>query len=437
MNQVTQLRGVVSSQGHRVSRRVFIGIAALALAFTGLIGRRTQAQELRCPHSDNWVGTWSTSMMPAQAILNPDILLNVENQTLRQIAHVSLGGDQVRVRISNAFGSMPLTIGAAHVALQDTAASIVPNSDRALTFSRHHSVVVPPGQEVVSDSIQLEVAKFSNLAISLFVPQATAPGTWHEMAQQTIYISPPGNFTSTTVMPTQATGTSYYWLSGVEVQAPQNDFAVVAFGDSITDGMGSTVDANHRWPDYLSLRLNANCGPHQGRVGILNQGISGDRVNYDIVGPSALSRFDHDVLAQPGVKYVIAMIGINDFGIAAVLGIQNQVETAADVISGLDELIGRAHARGLPIYGGTLTPFEGTIFPGYFTPDNEVKRQAVNEWIRTSRSFDAVIDFDAVLRDPAKPTQLLSAYDSGDHLHPSDAGYQVMANAFDLGLFTR
>lgn len=375
--------------------------------------------------------------MPAQAILSSTILTNVENQTLRQIAHVSLGGDRVRVRISNVFGTTPLTIGSAHVAIQDTAASIVQRTDREVTFSRQHSVVIPPGQEVASDAIQLDVPKFSNLAISLFVPQATVPSTWHEISQQTTYVSPAGDYTGAATMPTQTTAGSFYWLSGVDVEAPSKDFAVVAFGDSITDGMGSTVDANRRWPDYLSERLNGHRGPRDGRVGILNQGISGDRVNFDIVGPSARSRFNRDALEQPGVKYVVSMIGINDFGIAAVLGISNQVETADDVIDGLDELIARAHARGLPIYGGTLTPFEGTIFPGYFTAENEVKRQAVNEWIRTSAGFDAVIDFDALLRDPSKPTQLLPAFDSGDHLHPSDAGYQAMAEAFDLRLFGR
>lgn len=426
-----------SSASRRASRRSLIGMAALAFALAASLDPRAQADQAKCPHASHWVGTWSTSPMPARAILNPVILGGVENQTLRQIAHVSLGGDRVRVHISNLFGTAPLTIGSARVAIQDTGASIVRHTDREITFSRGHSVVVPPGQEVVSDAVALEVPKASNLAISLFVPRATVPSTWHEMSQQTTYVSPAGDYTGATTIAAQTTLTSYYWLSGVDVEAAQNVFSVVAFGDSITDGMGSTVDANHRWPDYLSARLNGGRGVGDGRAGVLNQGISGDRVNFDIVGPSARNRFDRDALDQPGVKYVVSMIGINDFGIAAVLGISNQVETADDVISGLKELISRAHARGLPIYGGTLTPFEGTIFPGYFTPENEVKRQAVNAWIRTSAGFDAVLDFDALLQDPANPTRLLPAYDSGDHLHPSDAGYQVMANAFDLSLFAR
>jgi lysophospholipase L1-like esterase len=270
--------------------------------------------------------------------------------------------------------------------------------------------------------------------VSLYLPDTTGPATWHEIGNQTAYVSQAGDFTGATAFPTQATTEARYWLSGVDVMAPRRAFSVVAFGDSITDGWGSTLDANHRWPDYFSERLNGGPGPFFGRVGVLNQGISGNRLLNDFMGPSALTRFDRDVLAQPGAEHVIIMVGINDIGFPGAFGLPESV-TADEIIDGLSQLISRARAHGLRVYGGTLTPFEGTTFPGYYTPEGEAKRQAVNHWIRTGAPFDAVFDFDAVLRDPDQPTQLLPAFDSGDHLHPSDAGYEAMADAIDLDLF--
>lgn len=436
MKQIKVLQNAGVNRYGRMPFLVAIGVAVLASACAGT-DVDNQSSEIAIEQSaclgSKWVGTWSASPMPGLAVFGSP-KLSFENQTLRQITHVSLGGNEVRVRISNAYGSAPLTIGAAHVALQDAAASIVPSSDRVVAFSGRSSVTIPPGEVVLSDSIRLRVPDLSNLALSLFVPDAVSSVTWHDTGLQTTYISPPGNFVSAADMPTEETAASYYWISGVEVRASRDDSAVVAFGDSITDGMGSTVDANRRWPDQLSQRLDARVGRRFGRIGVLNQGISGNRLLRDFMGPNALGRFETDVLDQSGAKYVVVMIGINDIGAPGVWAGPEDKVTAPEIISGLGDLITRAHARGLRVYGGTLTPCEPSA---YYTPENEAMRQAVNDWIRTGGSFDAVIDFDATLRDPSRPTQLRPEYDSGDHLHPGDAGYEAMANAVDLSLFRR
>lgn len=358
------------------------------------------------------------------------------NQTLRQIAHVSLGGERVRVRLSNAFGRTPLAIGAAHLALQSDAAAIVPESDRALTFAGQPSVVIPPGALVVSDAVDLAVPRLANVSVSIFVPEATGPTTWHSISSQSTFVSEPGDFTAAPELPVAAVNAAWFWLSSVEVLAPREAFSVVALGDSITDGYPSTLDANRRWPDLLSARLNApgERDPLAPGVGVLNQGVSGNRLLHDLLGQNASARFDRDVLAAPGVRHVIVLIGINDLGLPGVFGLPSESVEAADVQRGLSFLVARAHAEDLRIYGATLGPFEGTTFPGYFTPEGEAKRQAINCWIRDGGGFDGVIDFDAVLRDPAHPSQLLPEFDSGDHLHPNDAGYAAMASAIDLDL---
>lgn len=426
----------VGYKSGRLLRRMFIGVILLGLAFAG---ERSTLEVLAqsAPISDlsstgHWVGTWSSSPLAAdQSFSTPGATFT--DQTLRQIVHVSIGGTLVRVRLSNEFGTVPLEVGAAHVALQSEGASIVPGSDRTLTFGEEPLVSIPPGEGVVSDPVHLVFFARSNLAVSIYLPGTTGPATWHEIGKQTAYISPEGNFADAVDLPTSATTEARYFLTGLDVRAPKRSFSVVAFGDSIADGWGSTPDTNRRWPDYLSARLNHSL---VGRVGVLNQGISGNRVIFDFMGSNASSRFDRDVLAQAGVEHVIIMIGINDIGFPGAFGLPEQDVTSSQIIEGLSDLVTRARARNLLVYGGTLTPFEGTAFPGYYTPEGEAKREAVNDWIRTSGVFDAVLDFDAVLRDPAHPTQLLAEFDSGDHLHPNDAGYEAMANAIDPDLFS-
>lgn len=384
-----------------------------------------------------WVGTWST------ALHEPDLLVpglantGFNNQTLRQIVHTSIGGRRVRVRLST-FGATSLVIGGAHIALAGVGSAIVPNSDRVLTFGGRSSITIPDGAPVFSDPVDLAVPALGNLAVSIFVPGATGPATWHFEARQTSYISPSGDFSASGVMPIVASAQAWFWLSGVEVMAPRQAGAIATFGDSTTDGTHSTVDANHRWPDELARRLTAL--PHNERKGVLNAGLAGNRLLHDSLGPNGLARFDRDVLSQSGLTDVIVLLGNADIGEGWSGGSNPADDVSADqIIQGYKQLIERAHAKGLRIYGATLTPFEGFVVPGtpfpFFSPANEQKRQEVNEWIRTGGEYDGFIDFDEVVRDPDHPSRLLARYDSGDHVHPTDDGYRALGDAIDLSLF--
>jgi lysophospholipase L1-like esterase len=354
--------------------------------------------------------------------------VTISNQTIRQIVRVSAGGERVRVVLSNAFGTAPIEIGAAHIALRDRESIIKPTSAKPLTFGGNTAARILPGATVVSDAVDLAVAPTSDLVVDLYLPgelgTGPSPVTTHNGASQTNYLSGTGNFSGHAALTPERTTGAWFLLSRVEVSSAAGAGAIVAFGDSITDGARSTPDMNSRWPDHLARRLAARGEP---AISVLNAGISGNQVLGDGAGVSALARFDRDVLMQTGVTHVIIMEGINDIGIAR----SNPSPSAADLIAGHKQLIERARARGLKVYGATLTPFEGAA---YWTTEGEAKRQALNQWIRTSGAYDAVIDFDLVTRDPAAPTKFLPAYDSGDHLHPGDAGYKAMGEAVDLKL---
>jgi len=353
----------------------------------------------------------------------------VNNQTLRQIVHTSIGGSKLRVVLSNAYGTAPVQIGGGSVALRDREASIQPASLKTLLFDGAPTATILAGATLVSDPVDLTLAPLSDVAIDLFVPGdlgvSPSPVTTHNGASQTNYVSDTGNHVGEPAMTASLRPGAWFLIARVEVMAPANTMAVATFGDSITDGARSSLDVNNRWPDVLARRLAARKGVG---VAVLNAGISGNRVLGDGAGTSALSRFDKDVLMQTGVTHVVVMEGINDIGLAR----SNPTPSAADLIAGHKQLIERAHARGLKIYGATLTPYEGAA---YYSPEGEAKRQALNEWIRTSGAYDGVIDFDKATRDPAAPAKFLPAYDSGDHLHPGDAGYTAMGNAVDLALF--
>jgi lysophospholipase L1-like esterase len=355
----------------------------------------------------------------------------VTNQTIRQIVHTSVGGNRVRVVLSNAFGTAPIEIGAADIALRDKESAVVAASVKPLTFGGNAKAAVLPGATLVSDPVEMRVAALADLAIDLYLPGdlgiGPSPVTTHNGASQTNYLSASGDHTGAAAFAPTGQAGAWFLLSRVEVTAPAATRAVVTFGDSITDGARSTVNTNNRWPDQLARRLAAQRGTP---VAVLNAGISGNRVLGDGAGLSALARFDKDVLMQTGVTHVVVLEGINDIGVAR----SNPSPTAADLIAGHKQLIERAHARGLKIYGATLTPFEGA---GYFTQEGEAKRQALNEWIRTSGAYDGVIDFDEITRDPSAPTKFAPAFDSGDHLHPGDAGYQAMGDAVNLALFRK
>jgi lysophospholipase L1-like esterase len=358
--------------------------------------------------------------------------LHFSNQTLRQIVHTSVGGSRLRVVLSNSYGTQPLTIGAAHVALRDRDAAIRTDTGRKLTFSGGASFTIPPGAVAFSDPVDLTLPEAADLAIDLFLPDDTntpSPLTMHSTAVQTSYVSEPGNHAGAAKLPALATTTNWFVIHRVDVLAPSTVGGIVAYGDSITDGTRSTPDTNNRWPDHLVRRMLSQTPPL--RMAVMNAGIAGNRVLSDAnfqAGVNAQARFDEHVAAMPGATHVIFMEGINDIGQAR----ENPAPSADDVIAGHKQIIARAHARGLKIFGATLTPFWGAA---YYTEVGEAKRQAVNQWIRTSNAYDAVIDFDRATRDPNDPKKFLAAYDSCDHLHPSDAGYKAMADAIDLALF--
>lgn len=273
-----------------------------------------------------------------------------------------------------------------------------------------------------------------NVVVSIHLPKPTAVTTLHRRAQATTYVSTPGDYSGAVVMPTAATRQSWFFLTGVSVEASsKRSAAIVALGDSLTEGFASTTDANRRYPNLLAARLQAN--PRTRHLAVLNHGISGNRTLFDFIGPNVQARLDRDVLNAAGAQWVILLAGINNIGLPGPFGLADQVATADDIIAGHRQIIERVRERGLKIYGCTLLPFEGAGQAGYFTPEGEAKRLAVNHWIRTSGAFDAVIDFDRVIRDPAQPSRILPAYDSGDHLHPNDAGYRAMAESVDLRLF--
>jgi lysophospholipase L1-like esterase len=402
-------------------RRSLLSLAALAAV--ALLPSPCGAED----GAGAWVATWGASPQI------PNAPLAIHGQTLRQVAHVSLGGSTVRVRLSNAFGTADLPVAEAHVALSSGGSSTIAGTDRQLTFGGTPSTTIPPGALAVSDPVRLDVPALGNVTVSLWFPGTVSATTEHSLGVQTTWLSPAGNFAADATFPAASTTTtSWYFLNGIEVltRAPKAA-AVVALGDSITDGYASTVSANRRWPNALATRLRA--WRPTADVAVVDEGISGNRVLHDIAGPNAQARLDRDVLAQSGAAWVVVLEGINDIGFPAFIPSQNV--SAEEIIEGHRQIVARAHAKGLRIYGGTLTPFEGTTFPGYYTPEGEVKRQAVNDWIRHGGAYDAVIDFEAAIRDPAHPTRMLPAYDSGDHLHPNDAGYQAMADAIDLKLF--
>ncbi len=379
---------------------------------------------------DHWVGTWATAPFASP---NKDAVLGSQDVTLRQIVHTSLGGSRVRIVLSNEFGTDPLTVGAAHAALSagPKSSEIALGSANALTFSGKPSITIPAGAVAVSDPADLKLPALADLTVSIFLPaQPIRTISQHGFAAQTNYMVD-GNVVSQKTLEAPKTFTSWYFLKGVDVLAGASGAAVVTFGDSITDGALSTFDTNSRWPDVLARRLHADKKTEG--LGILNEGIGGNRVLHDGVGPSALARFDRDVLSLAAVKYLIIMESINDIGVATGPKNQHDIVTAADLIAGLQQMTERAHIHGIKVFGATLTPFVGA---GYQSPAGETIRTAVNDWIRSSQSLDGVIDFDMVTRDPANPAVFAKFADSGDHLHPNDAGYKAMGEAIDLKMFT-
>jgi lysophospholipase L1-like esterase len=359
------------------------------------------------------------------------------------IVRPTIGGERVRVRLSNAFGTAALSIGAVHIALTAQGDRIITESDRALTFGGRRSLTLPRGAPMLSDPVDLKVPSFNEIAVSVYLPEKTSASTVHFWAQHETYISGPGDFTAKPDIPNATTKLSWYWLADVEVWAPNETAATVAFGDSITDGVGAKQGDYADWPDLLAKRLAGDRG--ESKVAVVNEGIGGNRILYYGAGASALARFDRDVLAQTGVANIILLEGINDIGYPHMkprmpkgttlqeLPFVHELVTAQDLISGMRQIIERAHGHGIRVFGATLTPYQGA---DYYSADGEATRQEVNQWIRTGGAFDGVFDFDAAVRDSNHPSQFREEFQSGDHLHPSPAGYKAMADAVDLSILT-
>jgi lysophospholipase L1-like esterase len=375
----------------------------------------------------HWVGTWTAAPAPAEGGA-------FANQTLRMNPRVSIGGNRVRVRLSNAYGAGPLTVGAVHIGLRAAGPAIIPDTNRALAFGGAASATIAAGAVLLSDAVELSVPTLADVAVSIYLPGDVPAsfGITGRYARQTNYVSPPGDFSAETAMPVGRLSDDWHFLCGVDVLASSEAGAVVALGDSLTDANISTHDAFCRWPDQLARRLVAR--PHARPMAVMNQGLGGNRILHDIRGDSGLRRFDRDVLAQPGITHVIVMLGTND--LRNRWAKPEEEVTADQMIAGLKQMALRAHARGIKIFGATLTPFENeTFLVGAWTPAREAVRLAVNAWIRESGAFDAVVDFDAGLRDPEHPARMLPIYDCGDHLHPGDLGYNRMGDVIDLSLF--
>jgi lysophospholipase L1-like esterase len=346
---------------------------------------------------------------------------------------VNGGGPEIRLRLSNEYGLKPLEIGEVHVALSaGPGGAIVPGSDHVVTFSGARSATIPSDAPMVSDPIPMDVKPLSSLAVSIYVAADSGPCTCHQVAAQTGYLSGRGNFAGAATLPGATTFLYRAFLSGVEARGPAR--AIVALGDSLTDGAVSTPDGNHRWPDRLAERLNAQA---PGRWGVVNEGISGNRLLAGGAGEAALSRFDRDVLSVPGVSYAIVLLGTNDLGVGygparPGAGAAAHPPTYEDLLAGYRQLIARAHAHGVKMIAATIMPYEGA---SYWSPAGDALRQRINDWMRTSKEWDGFVDFDAAWRDPAKPTQIKAGMGAADHLHGSDAGYAALGDSIPLDLF--
>jgi lysophospholipase L1-like esterase len=420
----------------RLARKFFASLLLAAPAYC--LGAEVSAS---AAPAQVWIASWGASQQipePGNALPADDL----RDATVRQIFHISAGGSALRVHLSNAFGIGALHFTSVHIArpLSPAGSAIDPASDRPLTFAGNPDVTIPPGAEFVSDPIEISVAPLSDVAVSFHLDLPPVGETSHPGSRATSYYVH-GDFVGVPTLADPRHVDHWFQVSGIDVlaapgAAPEAG-AVVALGDSITDGHGATTNGNNRWTDALAARLQSS--PATRNIGVSNQGIGGNHLLTDGLGPNALARFDRDVLAPAGARWVIVFEGVNDLGGLAIKGEVPPADHAAlvaHVVAAYQQIIARAHAHGLRVYGATITPYVGS---GYYHPGplSEADRQAVNQWIRAAGNFDAVIDFDAVVRDPGHPDQLLPTYDCGDHLHPSPAGYKAMGAAVPLALFAR
>lgn len=399
-------------------------LAFIFLLSTALTGVELQAQD----HNDSrWVTSWTTS--PSTLLPDGENSSAVTNQTLRLITHTSIGGSSVRLRFSNLHGDRPMQIGAAAIALQSAGSSIRAGSSKPLSFGGQSAVSIPRGAVVISDPLEFDVPQLSNLSISIYLPGESGFITAHALSNQTNYVSATGNHVASADLPVDSETPAWSLLTAIDVLSDSPVTAIAMVGDSITDGWGSTTSGNQRWPNHFARRLLADNS--SSKFAVVNAGISGNQVTRGgntLFGQNLQARFERDVLALSNISHMVLMEGINDIGMNS--SADNRV-SAAEVIAGYQQLISRAHARGIKIIGATLTPYEGAA---YFTPAGEIVRQAINDFIRNSGAFDGVIDFEKAVQDPDNPSRILPAF-TEDNLHPNDIGYQAMADAIDLDLF--
>jgi lysophospholipase L1-like esterase len=425
-------------------RRTLAGALVLVAAAAPI-----QAQAARAPEQA-WVSTWATAQQlgpipksdvppPPAAVIRQMSALprpiapfppKLDNQTVRMVIRTTIGGAKLRLQLSNASGAQPVRIGQAHVALRASGAAIRPGSDRAVTFDGKRATTITPGAVIVSDPVDLAVPALTELAVSLYLPEATQTDTVHPLGLNPTYVAS-GNVAADAAVDDRQANRSYFWLTGIEVSASRGAGAIVAFGDSITDGFATTPGMHRAWPELLAERLQSGAGT--AHLSVLNMGISGNRLCRDGAGWSALARFDRDVLSRPGVRWIILLEGINDINMTIIPGVPAvQHATAEQIIDCYSQVIDKAHLHGIKVMGATVTPTEGLWL---HTEAGEQMRATVNAWIRGSRKLDALVDFDAVTRDPARPKRLKQAYDPGDHVHLNDAGNAAMAGAIDIGVF--
>jgi lysophospholipase L1-like esterase len=418
---------------------------ALAVLIAMVLNSTALAQTPK--HQKHWVSAWSSAMHAPLAFIPGQAISGLENRTLRMIVRPTIAGERVRIRFSNACGNQPLLIGAAHIALVSKEDKIIPESDRTLAFSGKGSTRIPPGAPMLSDPADLKFPAFAEIAVSIFLAGKVDTTTFHLAGQKPTYISEPGDFTAKAEIPNATTKPSWFFLSSLEVLAPSQTAAILALGDSITDGVGAKQGDYSDWPDLLANRLAAQKGLPA--MAVVNTGIGGNRVLHDGAGVSTLARFDRDVLAQPGLAGIILLEGINDIGwprmkppsprpgdaaqgaAATESPFARELVNAQDIIAGYQQIVDRARQHGIKVFIATLLPYEGA---DYYTEDGEAIRAAVNQWIRTSGAADGYFDFDAAVRDPGHPTRFRIGYHSGDNLHPSAIGYQAMADAVDLAM---
>jgi lysophospholipase L1-like esterase len=423
MNQADNKRVIMKTK--RIYQKYVIFYAVVLTGLMAVSGY-TQAAHVKPVKGDHWMGTWASSAQEVESKLMPSDFQKLDDTTLRQVVRVSVGGERLRVRFSNAFADWQdnLKISEACIAPSSGGNVIKPETIKRLTFSGNASVMIPYGTLFVSDPVDFDLKPGSDLAITIHVSKASKKTTGHRSARGEAAFIQSGNAVTENVLPASVPNTCWYYLCGVDVLTAEPGAAIVCLGDSITDGKGSTEGQNRRWPDYLARRLQAN--PKTANIGVLNQGIGGNCLWSGGIGQPVIQRLERDVLAQTAARWVVVLEGINDLG--------GGRTSAEDIITSLQQVISRSQACGLLVYGSTILPC-GESF--YFNEELETKRQKINNWIRSSGSFDAVIDWDAVVRDPQKPSKLRPEADSGDHLHLSDEGYRMLAEAVNLKLFSQ